>query len=61
MEAVDKSTLITNRWFSFTKDEAEVLADVLMNHVDWETFKDGAHYEFLSSLYVALEDVRFGS
>lgn len=63
MESVDKTTTVTTttKWFTFTKEEAEVLAAVLMDKVDWEQYEYGQFEKFFNDFYNDLADVRYGS
>lgn len=57
MESVNETTLVTDRWFTFTKEEAKVLAFELLNTLDWENIEQGAHCDFFLKLYKELDEV----
>lgn len=55
MKIEKKIIQVEEKAFIFDAVEREILADILMEHVDWEAYRDGEHVEFLSDLYIALE------
>ena len=63
MESVEKTTTftVTDKWFTFSQEEAATLRDVILNYVEWETYKFGSQEKFFEALFDALADVEYPS
>lgn len=57
MEIKEDTKLVTTTSFTFTPEEAVILADIVGVRTDWETYEHGEHFDFLYAFTAAMEDV----